>query len=88
MVAIFANVDKTKHVALKSGMLTSVNLDAAMGRLKGLCAVHIDKNQFEHLDKLGKPRNLAEHFALPTNPKEFACPEAAISLGTSAKKTQ
>ncbi len=48
---IFANVDRTNYVPLKSGILKSVDFDAAMGRLKSLCSVHIDKNQFEHLDK-------------------------------------
>jgi hypothetical protein len=44
-------------------MFKSVDFDAAVGRLKDLCSVHIDKNQFEHLDKLRKLRNLAVHFA-------------------------
>jgi len=87
---IFANVDKANYVPLKSGILTSVNFDAAMGRLKGLCAVHIAKNQFEHLDRLGKPRNVAEHFALPANAKEMNSParRRQSRCGLSAKKTQ
>ena len=71
---IFANVDKANYVPLKSGILTSVNFDAAMGRLKGLCAVHIVKNQFGRLDKLRNLRNVAEHFALPANPKQMNSP--------------
>jgi hypothetical protein len=87
---IFANVDKTKHVPLKSGILRSVDFDAAMGRLKGLCAVHIDKNQFGHLDKLRKLRNVAEHFALPANAKEMNSParRRQSRWGLSAKKTR
>jgi hypothetical protein len=87
---IFASVGKTNYVPLKSGILTAVNFDAAMGRLKGLCAVHIDKNQFGHLDKLRNPRNLAEHFALPANPKQMNSPARRRQSrgGLSAKRTQ
>jgi hypothetical protein len=45
-----------------------------MGRLKGLCSVHIDKNQLEHLDKLRKLRNVAVHFALPVNATQMNSP--------------
>jgi len=87
---IFANVDKANYVPLKSGILTSVNFDAAMGRLKGLCAVHIVKNQFGRLDKLRNLRNVAEHFALPANGKQMNSPvrRRQSRWGLSAKKTQ
>jgi len=60
---IFANVDKANTVSRKSGDFESVDCETAIGRLKDICSVHIDKNQFEHLDKLRKLPNVAVHFA-------------------------
>jgi hypothetical protein len=53
-------------------------------------SAHRQEPIWARLDKLRKLRNVAEHFALPANPKQMnsPCPEAAISWGTSAKKTQ
>ena len=41
---IFANVDKANAVSLRSGDFKSVDFETAIGRLKDICSVHIDKN--------------------------------------------
>ncbi len=41
---IFANLNKANAVSLKSVDFMSVDFETAIGRLKNICPVHIDKN--------------------------------------------
>jgi hypothetical protein len=41
---IFGNVDKANAVSLESGDFKSADFETAIGRLRDICSVHIDKN--------------------------------------------
>ncbi len=61
---LFADVDKANEDDLKSGDFRSVDFDAAVGRLSGVAAICIPREDMRHLQYLRKLRNRAQHFAI------------------------
>lgn len=61
---VFRDPDKASRQRLETGDFASVDLDAALGRLKSICEVTFRNDDEELLDALKRLRNRIQHFSI------------------------